>query len=695
MSILFTAALTFVVLLNLYYGNRALNSLASRELHATAMQHGNDIQAFIDVATNATNDMASITESMYEEGNPFTRVGLIAMIRGYLNNNNHFAGAGSGWEKNAFDNNDDNFKNTIGSNSAGLFIPYLIGSGSVDILTDIEISDWYTVPKLQKKQVVTDPYIYKVGNNDVLMTTSSSPVIVDNVFKGVITIDVALDVIVDKILNIKLYDSGYAFLATHDGTYITHPKAASLGTTSTTQSIKTQLEKGAFLEGQSYLELDETPNQEPLYLAYYPIKLGTSGETWFLIIVVPKAEVLQESTFIVSVGVLAAVATLLFSIVIVLKIVQSQMKPLVYMANAASIIAQGKLDYQINDNNFGGEMHQLSAALKSMIHSLTQNISEAQTQTDTAKKSSEEARIALGAVNEANDEMEAKRDIMISAASDLENIVSIIKAAVKGISTQVEHASNGAFDQASRIAITAQDIVSMNDGLLSVARNANMSAELSTNAKDEAFEGAQLTEKCKLGINLVRSESLTLKDRMSDLSLHANNINDIMIVISDIADQTNLLALNAAIEAARAGETGRGFAVVADEVRKLAEKTMSSTVDVGNAIKAIQESAEKNVQQVDSTVEKIQDVTIVAEQSGEALKRIVGMIDQADEEVRTIAFTSQEQSNTSSEIANSVSEVKNIAETTLTVMQESNKAIAELSTQTEHLSVLIQRMKQG
>ena len=121
--------------------------------------------------------------------------------------------------------------------------------------------------------------------------------------------------------------------------------------------------------------------------------------------------------------------------------------------------------------------------------------------------------------------------------------------------------------------------------------------------------------------------SLDLKEDMTQLNEHAQDITRIMGVISDIADQTNLLALNAAIEAARAGEAGRGFAVVADEVRKLAEKTMASTQDVGNAIKAIQESTVKSTESVDKAVEQIEQATEFANQSGSALEEIVATVE--------------------------------------------------------------------
>ena len=218
---------------------------------------------------------------------------------------------------------------------------------------------------------------------------------------------------------------------------------------------------------------------------------------------------------------------------------------------------------------------------------------------------------------------------------------------------------------------------------------------MSNETRGNAENGAQIVLQALKSIDQVHSVSMELKDDMAQLNEHAQAINRIMGVISDIADQTNLLALNAAIEAARAGDAGRGFAVVADEVRKLAEKTMASTQDVGNAIKAIQESTAKSVGGMDKALAEVETATGFARQSGEALRQIVQNVETTADQVRAIATASEEQSAASEEINESIVQVNDMSGQTAQAMSEAAHAVNELAQQSRRLSALIDNMKKS
>ena len=282
---------------------------------------------------------------------------------------------------------------------------------------------------------------------------------------------------------------------------------------------------------------------------------------------------------------------------------------------------------------------------------------------------------------------------MQNIAVELEQVATIASSASEQLSAQIELSENGAQDQADRVATTATALEEMNATVLEIARNAGTTSDSAASVRSEASAGSESMQECVKAMHEVKEESLKLQTEMGVLSEHAQAINEIMNVISDIADQTNLLALNAAIEAARAGEAGRGFAVVADEVRNLAEKTMTSTTDVGNAISAIQKSTADNTRLVVDAVEKIERVTEMVSGAGEALLGIVQLADSTADQVRAIATASEEQSATSEEITQSVDSINNIAKETTNNMQEARKAVDEVVNQTHVLSQLIEQLQ--
>ena len=389
----------------------------------------------------------------------------------------------------------------------------------------------------------------------------------------------------------------------------------------------------------------------------------------------------------------SAAGSLVISLCMALFIGLSITRPLQRLVAFSGAVAGGDLESPL-DLQQKDELGQLAESMRSMVASLKQSLRNADEKAVEAQKQTEQARFATEEAEQAKRQAEtAKKEGMLAAARELEGVVAVIAASSEQLSRQIEQSERGAASQEARVSETAVAMEEMGQTVVEVAKNASTAAGMSAQTKQKADEGVQRVQDVINSIQGVQRTSIELKRDMDALTQSAQAINQIMAVISDIADQTNLLALNAAIEAARAGEAGRGFAVVADEVRKLAEKTMHSTTDVGSAIHNIQQSAGKNMQQVDLTVVDIEQATEFAAQSGAVLSEILHMADETAMQVSSIATASEEQSATSEEISRSVAEINTVAMATSSTMREAARAVSEMATQAAVLKQIVDGLK--
>lgn len=402
-------------------------------------------------------------------------------------------------------------------------------------------------------------------------------------------------------------------------------------------------------------------------------------------------ELINDSNkIIIAVGVVA----LVFGIFVAFLLAAMISNPMKKGVRYATAVAGGDFS-QTLDVCQKDEIGVLADALRSMVATLQERIAEADRQGSAAGEQARKAHEAMQEAEKAGQDARAKAEDMLAAAHKLEEVAGVVAAASAELLNHIEHSENGASEQAGRVTETVSAMQEMSATIDNVVNSASLAAEVSAQTRDKATGGEAVVRKAVASITDVQRQSMKIKEDMSMLSKHAQSINQIMSVISDIADQTNLLALNAAIEAARAGEAGRGFAVVADEVRKLAEKTMASTADVGKAIRGIQESVSMNIEQVDKAVLTISEATQYANDSGTALDEIVAMVDSSAGQVQAIAQASEAQSHSCERVSHSINEVSCIAEETASSMRKAAMAVSELSDQARVLTDLIKNMQRA
>ena len=266
--------------------------------------------------------------------------------------------------------------------------------------------------------------------------------------------------------------------------------------------------------------------------------------------------------------------------------------------------------------------------------------------------------------------LEAKTDDEFgNLAEDVNGIISAMKEVLRKIAGKTAYILKDATNltmhgksvsqkvdkdlERTTAAATATEEMSFTIG--DIARNVNTASQSAENAKDISARGKDIIGETVSSIAEVNGQIGNASVKVRDLAVHSKKIDEIVLLIKDIADQTNLLALNAAIEAARAGEHGRGFAVVADEVGKLAQRTSNATSDINNILGSIHSGVVEATGMMDLAVGKANTTSQLARKLEESFMEINISFQKVSDMIREVVTTTEEQSATATEISNNLS----------------------------------------
>lgn len=626
--------------------SEAILAVATRELESTAGQYGESVGSFFNASVAKAEGFAQTIRSALERRTPMTREIYIDLLWGLFEHNDRFVGGGTAWEPNTFfSQTDADYANTLGSNSKGRFIPYLVPGSPVVLLEDtLDQDEYYAVPKRENRSHLTDPYMYPVLGKDVLMTTASGVIRgPDGAFRGVVTIDVLLDTIVEIVNGIKIYDTGRASVITQDGLVVAHPEARYTQTPTRIFDINQVSDqaglRSALSRGVSFSETHDLSGIEKIYY-YYPIRIEATGQIWYLATEVPTSEVFAAATHIAYVTLALCLGTIVLVAGVVFAVVRISVKPIGELAVFSREIANGNMEAQIDDRSFGGEVRDLSTALKSMLSFLLSNVkTQVQSRDEATRRESEIVRQKANAEALTADFRRSSVEVLGGVEMGSVGLVKDAK--------EMQEASLVLKQQTATVA-SGSERASM-----SVENVASAAEELSASIREI---GRQVDHSSQLSATTMEDARAT-NDIVQGLVAASGKIGEVVQLINDIASQTNLLALNATIEAARAGESGKGFAVVANEVKSLANQTAKATDEISSQIGAVQDSTQRAVGAINVIVERIDELSHVS-------SAIAGAVQEQSAATQEIAGSVQAAAAATHEVTASIARAVEAAATT-------------------------------
>ena len=349
---------------------------------------------------------------------------------------------------------------------------------------------------------------------------------------------------------------------------------------------------------------------------------------------------------------------------------QAQLKTVVETVGSRSRTVTERVDEQ--RSMIDSTYHSIDQ-LNNGVRKITDNV-------EALSAASEETSSSMLEMVASIEEVSRHTDTLYNSVEDTASATGQMATSINEVDQNVDFLSNFVTD-------TSSSMVEMSASIAQVESNAAKSYDLALAVADAAESGMKAVRETIDGMEQIRhsvSESNAVITRLGERS---TAIGKILNVIEDIAEQTNLLALNAAILAASAGEHGKGFSVVAAEIRDLSERTASSTREIANLIRSVQDEVGNALRSMSAGTKLVADGVSLSHEAGKALNNILESSTKASEMGKEIAAATREQAKGSETVTQSVGRLQEL-------VSQINKATTQQAQGSDHIMNAVESMRE-
>ena len=357
--------------------------------------------------------------------------------------------------------------NVVKQNSAYNSIGYadLSGASYVSTGTPSNVKEREFFQRAVKGEIsISDPLVAR--STGQLVVTIGIPVKVEGKVTGVLYGGISMEGLAQKVLAVKIGQTGYASITQGDGLKIIHPnkevamKDNPLKDPNAAAAQKQLTER--MVKGEKGIDLSSV-GREDRYTAYAPVP----GSNWSLALTVPVSEVAGAVDALTTISAVTIVIVLVIAAIAVAFMTRRIVGPLQTMVAYIQEVAAGDLSARQRTITSRDEIGQLAEAIVSMRDHLRSLVNQ--------------VRGATEQVSAASEELTASAEQSAQAANQVAIVIGEVAA--------------GAEKQLKAVDETASIVGQMSASIQQIAANANTVAGTSAQSANEAQEGSKAVKK--------------------------------------------------------------------------------------------------------------------------------------------------------------------------------------------------------